>query len=211
MPESRDRPEDGRRTLRSFHDALIQIGETLERRRYVLDSATGRPVMPMPESWRGGMRGEHLGEDVELAMYVPEDCDGCLQLLVTPTVMDPLTTEGADRWQVYHGRPDGPYWALLKVESAKWPEGVCDGDELCGANALRACESRLLRDLNADRGVLAGMCRRALNVTPEAPMAVGIDPDGFDVRGKLGIIRVEFGSPALDEDAAKVMIGRLRG
>lgn len=196
--------------LRRFYQGLLLVGETFEKRRYVMDPASGSLVTPMPESWRGGRRIMAGEEGAELSFFVPEDCDDGLQLLVVPEPIDDLS-EAADRWRVYHGKPDGPRWVRLKVEQAKWSGGVCMGDELCCANPIKGAEARLCRELNGDGARLARLCERANGVRPESPVAVGVDTWGVDVRSSLGVVRVEFGGECGGEGEVRAVLERLGG
>lgn len=174
--------------------------------RFVLDPATGRPVMPMPPEWDPRDAGS---DELGRVLYLPDDSEPVLQLVVEPAPIDPRTHEGVDRWAAYHGSARERAWASLKVESARWDGEVCDGEDVTVGNPLRSAESRLLRDLNADRARLARLCAKGTGFAPEAPMAVGVDPDGVDVRASLGVVRVEFPTPCPDEGAARLAIGAL--
>lgn len=197
-PTTPDAAPDPLRLLRASHSALLLVEEVYVPRTYILCNATGRPVIPMPAAWEAACKSGRIEPDDPLAMFIPEDTDDCLQLLVIPEPMDVRTDPAADRYMAYHGKPDQAVMAKLTIDSAKWPGEVCEGDRLMVANALAANEPRLCKQLNADPARLALLCQRAVGTRPEAPVAVGIDPLGLDVRARFGIIRVEFPTPAPD-------------
>lgn len=193
---------DALRRLRTFHSALLLVEEVYVPRHYALCNATGRPVMPMPGAWEAARKSGRMELTDPLPMFVPEDTQDCLQLLVIPEPMDARTDPAADRYMAYHGKPAEAVLAALTIDSAKWPGEVCAGDQLMVKNTLAADEPRLCKQLNADPARLALLCERALGTRPEAPVAVGIDPGGLDVRARFGIIRVEFPTPAPDAAGA---------
>jgi hypothetical protein len=200
---------EGLRRLRTFHTALILIEEVYVPRGYVLDNSSGRPVMPLPGAWEAARKSGRMDPADPFPMYVPEDTPDCLQLLVIPELLDVRTDPAADRYMAYHGKPVEAALAALTIDTAKWPSEVCDGDQIMVRNALAADEPRLCKKLNADPARLALLCERAVGTRPEAPVAVGIDPGGLDVRARFGIIRVEFTTPAADAVGAMERIESL--
>ncbi len=208
-----DAPALASRAVRSFTRGLLRLDEVFHPCRFVLDPATGHPVLPMPRAW--DPRSPEGSDDAGVVLYLPDDSDPAAQLVVTPTPLDPRSHGAADRWRAYHGEAREPAWALLRVESVRFGGEVFDGDEVIRASALRADEPRLVRELNADRARLAAFCRGATGIDPESPLAVGVDPDGVDVRASLGVIRAEFERPCPDADAARreidALIARSRG
>ena len=204
-----DSPRRALQLLRRFSQGLLLLDGAYHARRFVLDGADGRPVLPMPKGWdpRRTASFENSGE----VFYLPDDSDPELQLIVHPEAVDPRTHEGVDRWTAWHGAADERRWAALRIESARWSGGVCDGDEIQTPNPLRPVETRLLKDLNTDRARLATICERGAGVRPESPLAVGIDPDGLNVRASLGVVRIEFPSECPDEAAARRAIDAMAG
>jgi len=206
---SRDPAANAVRLIRSCTSGLLRLDEVFHPCRFVLDPATGHPVVPMPPEWDPRLPA---GSDERgVVLYIPDDSDPVAQLVVLPEPIDPSVHEAADRWAAYHGSIRVPAWALLRVESARCGGEVLDGEGLVHGNPLRADEPRLIRELNADRERLARLCERGAGVRPQAPMAVGADPDGIDVRASLGVIRVEFRAPCADAGAARHAIDALVG
>ncbi|MCA9304141.1 MAG: hypothetical protein KC996_08470 [Phycisphaerales bacterium] len=115
-----------------------------------------------------------------------------------------------DRHRAYHDGSPLTHYAVATILGGKLDNSeVVDGDEIQQPNPLGPAISRLGRLLNADRVVLAAICDSLTGAQPEEPTAVGIDPHGFDVRARFGVIRVRFGEPCGDEEAARIVIERL--
>jgi hypothetical protein len=146
----------------------------------------------------------------EATLFVPEEREGALQALVSLAPADPRSPEAGaltDRWGAYHAGAASPKaWFWGTIEATKTGNEVVSGDELASAppapDALRAAEPRLCRHLNAARPALARACRAIAGVEVGSPVAVGVDPEGVDVRARFGIVRLEFDTPATDEAAA---------
>ena len=210
----RDLPRD--HALRALHaaaSALHRCGELTWRRPFVLDPATACPVVsvePRVFDAAGPDEREHLFFiPDEPALDAPRDAPAPLQLLVTPEEIDARAHEAADRYAAYHGRARSPRMALLRIHTARLGADVLDADELAFTNPLRATESSLLRLLNADRALLAIACERAGAPRPHEPLAVGVDPWGLHVKGRVGVHRVEFPARVDTPDAARAAIESL--
>lgn len=196
-------PPYGLRVLRRHHSCKLRFGELLIDCRYVLDPSTGSPVMPVPAQALAEHRSPTDDPDREVVLFVPDDAHEhageALQMLAIPEPLDPRTHEAGDRYLVYHGTPSERNWAIFSVQSVRWAGVVVSGEEMLKGNPFRSLEPRICKELNADRGVVAAACGRATGTTPEAPLVVGVDPDGVDVRARFGIVRVEFDRSAKDE------------
>ncbi|HMN97500.1 MAG TPA: hypothetical protein PKC43_14165 [Phycisphaerales bacterium] len=116
-----------------------------------------------------------------------------LQLQVSLEPFDPSGPRGglADRWRAYHGEPEDVRWALMAIDAARTGVHFLDGLALMRPNPLAAIEARACRALNARRDALREACRERLGVSIEAPVAVGVDPGGIDVRGAFEVRRLE--------------------
>lgn len=150
-------------------------------------------------------------ESESVSLLVPEESDDSLQLLATPHEIDPRSHPAADKFHAYHGRPAEIRFAALELIAARFHGEILDGESLQVPNPLAADEPRLCRELNADRDALAALCRRRTGRDSPAPVAVGVDPMGFDVRLSFGVLRVEFGSVASDAAGAASRIAALLG
>ncbi len=175
------------RTLRAHRQGVLVAGGVASPLRFVTDNATGRVVFPT---------NPNIFEDEEAVLFTPEESIEALQLLLLPRPTDPDTDEACDRWKAYHGTPEYPRWASCGIESGRLGGDVVDGEALMVPNPLRAAEPALCKRLNTDRARLTRLCRRATGVEIPAPLAVGVDPDGLDVKARFGIVRVPFAAPA---------------
>lgn len=191
-----------RRRLRAAAEGLLRFDDLHLRRPYILDPATGDPVAPIPAAV--------LAAD-EVALFIPDESADALQLLVQPIEIDPSREAAADRWRIYHGTTKEPRWARLEIQSARAGRDVFDGPELRGPAPFAADEPAALARLNADPARLAVLCRRAVGIAPADPRAVGLDPDGLDIRARFGIIRIPFDPPAPTIADARAALDRLAG
>jgi len=194
-------PSHGLRILRRHYSCKLRFGELLIDCRYVLDPATGRPVMPVPAQVLCENRSPSDDPDAEVVIFVPDDSTSeaaeALQILALPEPIEPRAHEAGDRYLVYHGAANERCWAALSVQSVRWHGAVVSGEEMLTPNPLRGVEPRVCKALNADPGRIGVACQRATGTLPMTPLVVGVDPDGIDVRARFGVIRIEFGTAAL--------------
>lgn len=185
------------RELRRSTSAVLQVGEIFQSCRFVVDPETGYPVTPV---------GSEALNASSCTLFVPEERDDTLQLLVEPTEIDPNRHPSCDRYLIYHGKPTTSRWALFRAQSAKFFGVVFD--ECRSPNLLRADEARLCKQLNAEPEVARRLCRN-VGKSVESPVVVGVDQDGLDVRGRGEVIRVDFPHSAVGVDSAWRMIHEL--
>lgn len=188
--------------LRAHHAGVLVADETAFPLRFVMDR--GRVVFPDPAAVAGAEN---------LTLFVPREDPSDepeLQLMLEAAALDPDSDGAADRWRVYHGDPRVSRWAACRIGGAKFQGAVVDHEPMGEPNPLAAAEPRLLRELNADRSRLAGICRPR-GVEPRDPVAVGLDPGGVDVRARFGILRVPFAAAAGTEDEARAAVRALAG
>lgn len=165
--------------------------------RFIIDGRDGALVFPAPHA----IRDAH-----EVVLWTPEERFDADQIAVERREITGVFDEAKDRHLAYHGSPQHPIWLACAVSSARVDGHVFDADDLALANAIRGVEPRLCKALNADRARLAGLCHDMLRVRPEAPLAVGVDEDGIDVRAAFGILRLELPRRAADAGDAEAMI-----
>jgi len=197
-----------RRELRRHYIGTLVFDAGVTPVRYVVEHGFRRLLMAVEPAAASLM---------EATLFVPEERDGALQALVSLSPADPRSPrDGAltDRWTAYHaGAPAPGAWLWATIEATKFDGQVAAGDEITAAppapDALRACEPRLCRHLNADRAALARACRAIAGVEVGTPVAVGVDPEGVDVRARFGVVRLEFDAPALDEPGAMERVAAL--
>ena len=78
-----------------------------------------------------------------------------------------------------------------------------DGLALMQPNALAEAEPRVCRKVNAEmRELLRKACLAVAEVEIEDPRLVGVDPLGFDVRGRYEIVRLDANPEIADESDA---------
>ena len=175
---------------RAHSKGLLLAGDIALHVRYVVDPATGDPVLSVsPETVDAG----------EWVLCVPEEADDALRLAGTSVLLDPAKDPACDRWIGYHGTPDQSFfrlaisWARLGVE-------VFDAPEVREPSTLRRAEVALVKALNAKPGAVGPGCR-----------AVGVDQRGIDIRTPRDLVRIPFDATATDaDDAAKKIEALLR-
>jgi len=189
--------------IRSFTSGTILCDGTPEPVRFVFDGRTGRVVLALDPVWAGCE---------EFVLCLPDDSfDTKARLLLVPERLDEHDP-ALDMYLAYHGRGATGVCLSAAIESAKLGDStVVDGAALTVANPLMPALGRLCRALNEDRGALRRACGRAAGVSPEDPLAVGIDPFGVDVRARFGTVRLAFGVPVADVDEAEARVRALIG
>lgn len=185
--------EDALRLFRSERAGIMIFDEAVRPVRFVTDPDTGHVVAPAPAS---------MLECFEAVLFVPEESDEALQLLLTPEPIDNDNHPAVDRWRIHHGDPEDARWVRFHVESARRREMVFDGDAFMRPSPVGAAEPSLCKRLNADRELLARICRACAAVEVEKPVCVGVDQDGLLVRARFGIVRVPFAHEVLTPDEA---------
>jgi hypothetical protein len=181
------------------------IGDVTEACKFILDPATGEPVLPVAAE---ALRGD------EVMLYLPDDgIDNpeCLQLHAAAHELNPDREPAADRWLAYHQRPTHARWARLHVQSIKRLDDVVDGDLVRLANPLARDEGKLCKAFNHDRAALANAAHRIAGIHVDDPLLVGVDPWGCDVRHRFGVLRLEFAQPASITSEALGALGAIFG
>ncbi len=195
--DSGDGPSPAARVLaairRDYH-GLLRVGEVLHTVRFVLDPANADPVMVV------AAHAVEQGDDAGgVTLHVPDDGPLAVHVLGHLEPLDPDRDAVCDRYLIYHGQPAGrenkPRWVRLRTDSVKQERTVVDRDELEMSNPLAAGEAAFCKAMNQDRERTSRICERATGTASEAPLVVGVDPMGIDVRARLGVLRVEFSSP----------------
>ncbi len=193
------------RRMRQHHEGVLRFGELVEPVLFVLDPASGQPVLPVVG---------HALDFESVVLFVPDDSlsnPECLQISGSPRELDPQREEACDRHGAYFGRPAHARWARLDVESVKRLDSVVDGDSVRLANPLRRHEGRLCKAANQHEAAIMHACERLTGVKPEHPLIVGVDPWGADVRARFGVIRLEFPSPVSTPEEGREQLSRVLG
>jgi hypothetical protein len=190
---------------------VLETEQGVTRVRYVVASR-GRGLLlagklaRLSEQARDGSAGA-----LSATLHVPDEAQASVQLHVeVAAISEEQAGADADRWQAYHGRPEGPQWLLATVLAGKVRGAVVDGAALALENPLAGAQGPILKLLNADRERLAGAIRAQVGQTFE-PVAVGVDPLGIDVRTRAGVVRVTLRELALTPEHAMAQARRLLG
>ncbi len=169
--------------------------------RYIIDGREGAIIVAPARSL----------EDAEsIVLFAPEERDDAAQVLITPEeIADWRGSEACDRWSAHHGRAPGARWYTCAVAGCRLGSEVCDADEVDLRNPLIAAEPRLCRFAMADRARLGALAARVEGRPVPDAVCVGVDHLGLSLRGPLGVLRIEFDSPARAEPEAQAAISRL--
>jgi hypothetical protein len=140
---------------------------------------------------------------LDVVIFLPAEDDAAMQLQVTLEEIQDSGQHAAlcDRWRIYHGEPEDVRWARISIDAAKFDGRMFDGLALMEPNALAEAEPHICRKVNAEmRGLLKKACLRVAEVEIEDPRLVGVDPLGFDVRGRFDVVRLDA-NPEIVDDA----------
>ena len=189
---------DAQRRIASCLDGVLRADEDFARVRIVIDPGTGWPACPM---------ATEVLDAGSWSLYLPEDDPEFVQLTVTPREVDPQNHDAADRWMAYYGRPKFARFAVLEVNTYKRLDEAYDGDEVRLVHPFRKGEGAILKELTARTDDLRRACEAVTKLAHPEVRAVGVDPFGIDVRVGLGVMRLEFPSPAFDAEQARERVG----
>jgi soluble P-type ATPase len=188
------------RTLRSHYRGELRFDERQQRVKYVIDPATGKLVISVDA---------FMLEALDTVIFIPEERDGAMELLLTFAPIEQYSSDEAlaDRWRIYHGEPEEKHWVICSIEAARHDTFVIDGDALMQPSTLAADEPKLCRMLNdAGKDALAAIVFAQADRQIEAPVAVGVDQFGVDVRARFEIVRLEPAAPfGSGDDARRVL------
>ena len=141
----------------------------------------------------------------DVVIFLPAESDEAMQLQVTLEEIHDKGEHAAlcDRWRIYHGEPEDVRWARISIDAAKFDGRLFDGLGLMQPNALAEDEARICRRVNSEmREALKKACLRVAEIEVEDPRLVGVDPLGFDVRGRFDVIRLDADPAIADEEDA---------
>ena len=194
-------PADAVRALRANARGHLLIDEDRRRPvRYVIDRQRGVLVFPLPGDSAG------IGE---AQLLVPDEHDPTVAALLSIETTSSLPAAVEIRFEIYHGRAHEAHWGVATVEALRYHAEAYDRQEFSLTDALVAHEPSLCRALNAQAPGLRAMCEALAGARVEEPVAVGVDPDGLDVRARFGIVRIEFAERAATAEAASAQIAQL--
>jgi len=169
--------------LRSNTTGTLRFGENMQDINYVI-AHDGFLIMPAMVA---------MLQPCNTIMYVPDYSNDCMEMHVSLQQFqeDESTGAYADRWRVYHGEPRDVQWAKVAIDAARFRDMFVDGEGMQESNPLSEVESKLCKQINKEfSDSLKACCLAKTNVTIDAPLVVGIDSLGIDVRAQFGIVRI---------------------
>lgn len=190
--------EHARDTLTTARDGVLHVGDNIVPIKFVTDPANGRLIASVPVATFFAP---------ELIIFVPEETDEALQLLVSAEEEEESAL--TDRYLAYHGEPEHVRWAGLVIDSARHGPWVFDGDAMMHPNPVASGEAALCKKLNGDKASLAKLCERYGVTDVAEPLCVGVDESGLHVKARYGIVCVRFPRPAKDAVDAGALIDEM--
>jgi len=180
--------------IRSHYKGELNFDDHIERLGYVM-SPDGRLVAPVMVAMLRGL---------QTVLSIPDEGEPELTMLLTLEELSEADQRGPlpDRWRIYHGDPPDVNWAFLNIDMARLGEYVLDGDALTLPNPLSDQEASILRSINKSPEVIQRVCHAMLTVDIDAPVAVGVDPSGFDIRGTFEVFRIPAGETLTSPESA---------
>ena len=168
--------------------------------RYVFDRKRGLLIFPLsPESADAG----------EGQLLVPDESDPVVAALLSLETLTDLSSDMEIRHEIYHGPSREGAWVAATVEALRYHGEPFDSEEIDLTDTIIGEEPLLCRELNADPEVLRVACASLAGAEVEEPVAVGVDPDGIDIRARFGIVRLEFSRRAETIDLVREQIAAL--
>lgn len=158
----------------------------------------------------------------EVVLALPDEGEESMQLMVTMEELDEHGPDGihADRWRIHHGEPPDVRWGVMTIDAGRFKGWFLDGEGLDLRNPLAEGEGAACAAINRDlapqvqSAAIAEARRRGRPPADwglESPRVVGIDPEGIDVRGSYGILRIAVAPPLRSPADAAAALRRLAG
>lgn len=186
--------------LRADRRAVVLVDGTPYERRTVLDNHASRFVLPLPSA---ALDGD------EVVIWIPEERDDALQVLVSPFEIDGNTEAAADRWRIYHGREPDAHWVAAEPIAVRLGPMVSGGDEVDLSNRLADAEPALCKAFNTEPARLGTLAHAFDPRAHGVCTLVGVDHLGLDIRSRWDIVRVPFGGVIREPDEARSRIREL--
>lgn len=181
------------------HAVLVGDGVPLEVKT-VLDNSAGEFVFPV---------NAFALDAQESVLWLPEERNNAMQILVELTEIDGSNSEPADRWRIYHGDPTDNNWVSAKPIAVRFGSLIADGSDIELANPLAPNEPALCKEFNADRQRLGKLATAFDTRSSGDGLLVGVDPMGIDIRTRFDIVRLPFGERVTEGKAASRHIHNL--
>lgn len=192
--------EEAMQFFRAERCGELMFDEHVRPLKFITDNESGHIVAPVMVA---ALEAAHQ------LLYVPEEGDDAMQMLLTLEKFDGENHPDVDRWRIYHGEPEDVRWARAHIESVRWGPMVFDGDAFMIANPLKEVEPRICKKLNADRELLRRICKNVGHAQVAEPVCVGVDPDGLHIRAHFGVNRVYFEKRAESAEEAEEFVEAL--
>lgn len=186
--------------LRRHREGVLIADGDANTIRFVISGERGQIVFPTTPA---------VAESLELVLFVPDEApqdSSELQLLLSPSRLDPERDLVIDRWRAYHGDPRLTVWLSCSIESARFEGEIVEEEPFSPPNLLAAAEPALCRLLNTDRSRLSALTEAYAGIAIREPLAVGVDDTGIDIRARFGIVRIFFPHPATTKGEAEATI-----
>lgn len=192
------------RLIRAHRSATLVTPEAARPCPTIIDPATGRLVAALESD-------EALLDAATL--FIPDESNDALQLLVLPGSSEPATDAARDRYTAFHGAPTLPALLSLTLDGARHLDVIVDASEIDLGDPFPTEAASIRRALNADRHALGRICTK-LGIelglrAGESPVALSVDPHGIDLKGPLGLRRYDFERPARDAADLRAMASHL--
>ena len=145
----------------------------------------------------------------DTVLQLPDEEEDSMHLMVTLESFEAKGPDGAlaDRWRIYHGEPEDVRWAIMHLDAARLAGVFYDGDALLVPNILTRSEPTICRWANESLvDGLRSACMKQKKIELNDPRLVGVDPLGFDVRGRFDVVRLDAPELIHDEAQARSML-----
>jgi hypothetical protein len=150
----------------------------------------------------------------DCALALPDEHAPAMELAITLEEFEALggAEANSDRWRIYHGEPPHSRWAMIEFDVIRFQNTILDGPSLKKPNPLASMEPRLCGLLNREhRDEVRSVMQHELNLEPDDPRVVGIDPLGLDIRNRFSVVRIDLDTPIKDPAIAEVeLLNRIR-
>lgn len=192
--------------LRGHLSGVIRFDEEFLNIKVVL-APDGRLVAPVMVAMLRGFN---------CALFLPHEPkdgeDPAIQLQVELVQFEENGPEGAlaDRWQIYHGEPPDVNWAFFDIDAARKMGVFVSGEAMSIPNAIAEFEPALCKEFNTnDSESLRKLASATVGHELDEATLVGVDELGFDVRGRIDVVRVAAPEPMLYPETARATLQTL--
>lgn len=200
MPSEATQLNQAQNFIRSHSKGELNFDDNIQPLGYII-SPDGRLIAPVMAA---------MLHSIQTVLSIPDEGDPDLAMLLTLEELPAAEQRGSlpDRWRIYHGDPPDVNWAYLNIEMARLSEFVLDGEAFDLSNPLSDQEASAVKAINQNPAMIQRVCLALLKVDIDAPVMVGLDPAGFDVRGTFSVFRIPADHPMDSaEEAIKIFHG----